>query len=144
MLNLGLCPCENMAFHPSWCNLPMWGSMLWFEKWLEGWRWLIPSWQVVLESAMDRILGVDTSEQHVPSRVWYGTTCLLIRNTAGRMSCPVEWGVARSVWYTVCIAWTTWCKRGHVVGILSVASRARMGNRSKAWQTPIVNLYNDM
>jgi hypothetical protein len=71
--------------------------MLWFEKWLEGWRWLIPSWQVVLESAMDRILGVDTSEQHVPSRVWYGTTCLLIRNTAGRMSCPVEWGVARSV-----------------------------------------------
>jgi hypothetical protein len=43
--------------------------MLWFEQWLEWWRWLIPSRHVVLESAKDRILGVDTSEQHVPPRV---------------------------------------------------------------------------
>jgi hypothetical protein len=28
----------------------------------------------MLESAKDRILGVDTPVQHVPPRVWYGTT----------------------------------------------------------------------
>jgi hypothetical protein len=32
-------------------------------------------WIVVLESAKDRILGVDILGQHVPPRVWYGTTC---------------------------------------------------------------------
>jgi hypothetical protein len=32
-------------------------------------------WIVMLESANDRILGVDTSGQHVPPRVRYGTTC---------------------------------------------------------------------
>jgi hypothetical protein len=32
-----------------------------------------------LDSARDRFLGVDPLGQHVPPRVWYGTTCLLIR-----------------------------------------------------------------
>jgi hypothetical protein len=32
-------------------------------------------WIVMLESAKDRILGVDTPRQHVPPRVWYGTAC---------------------------------------------------------------------
>jgi hypothetical protein len=32
-------------------------------------------WLVMLESGKDRILGVDTAGQHVPSRVWYGTAC---------------------------------------------------------------------
>jgi hypothetical protein len=36
--------------------------MLWFEQWLEWWTWLKPSWHVVLESAKDRILGVDTQD----------------------------------------------------------------------------------
>jgi hypothetical protein len=36
-------------------------------------------WFVMLESAKDQILEVDTPGQHVPPRVWYGTTCLLIR-----------------------------------------------------------------
>jgi hypothetical protein len=48
-------------------------------------------WFVMLESAMDRILGVDTPGQHVPPRVRYGTTCLLIRNAIGCVSCSVEW-----------------------------------------------------
>jgi hypothetical protein len=48
---------------------------------------------VVLESAKDQILGVDTPEQHVPPCVRYGTTCLLIRNTIGSVSCSVEWGL---------------------------------------------------
>jgi hypothetical protein len=65
--------------------------MLWFEQWLEWWRWLIPSWHVVLEFAKDRILGVDTLGQYVPPRVWYGMTCLLIRYAIGCVSCSVEW-----------------------------------------------------
>jgi hypothetical protein len=36
-------------------------------------------WLVMLESAKDQILGVDTPGQQVPPRVRYGTTCLLIR-----------------------------------------------------------------
>jgi hypothetical protein len=66
--------------------------MLWFEQWLEWWRWLIPSWHVVLELATDQILGVDTSGQHVPPRVWYEMTFLLIRTHIGCVSYSVEWG----------------------------------------------------
>jgi hypothetical protein len=50
-------------------------------------------WFVMLKSAKDRILGVDTLGQHVPPRVRYGTSCLLIRNTIGCVSCSVEWGM---------------------------------------------------
>jgi hypothetical protein len=32
-------------------------------------------WIIMLESAKDRILEVDTPAQHVPPRVRYGTTC---------------------------------------------------------------------
>jgi hypothetical protein len=49
-------------------------------------------WFVMFESAKDRILRVDTTGQHVPPRVRYGMTCLLIRNTIGCVSCSVEWG----------------------------------------------------
>jgi hypothetical protein len=38
---------------------------------------------VVLESAKDRILGVDTIGQHVPPRAWYKMACLLIRCAIG-------------------------------------------------------------
>jgi hypothetical protein len=51
-------------------------------------------WLVMLESAKDRILGVDTPGQHVPPRVWYGTGCLLIRHAIGCVSYSIEWG-----WY---------------------------------------------
>jgi hypothetical protein len=43
---------------------------------------------------MGQILGLDTTGQHVPPCVRYGTTCLLIRNAIGSMSCSVEWGLA--------------------------------------------------
>jgi hypothetical protein len=68
--------------------------MLWFEQWMEWWRWLTPSWHVVLESAMDQILGVDTPGQHVPPRVQYGVACLLIMNIIGCVSCSEEWELA--------------------------------------------------
>jgi hypothetical protein len=32
-------------------------------------------WFVMLESAKDRVIGVDTPRQQVPSRVRYGTAC---------------------------------------------------------------------
>jgi hypothetical protein len=68
--------------------------MLWFEQRLEWWRWLILSWHVVLESAKDRILGVDTPGQHVSPHIRYEMTFLLIRNAIGCVSFSVEWGLA--------------------------------------------------
>jgi hypothetical protein len=68
--------------------------MLSFVEWLKWSRWLIPSWQVVLKFAKDRILGVDIAGQHVPPRVRYGITFLLIRNTVVSMSCSVGPGMA--------------------------------------------------
>jgi hypothetical protein len=44
-------------------------------------------WFVMLEFAKDQVIGVDTSGQQVPSRVRYGTTCLLIRDIVGSVSC---------------------------------------------------------
>jgi hypothetical protein len=49
-------------------------------------------WLVMLESAKDRILGVDTPGQHVPPCVQYGMTCLLIRCAIGGVLCSVKWG----------------------------------------------------
>jgi hypothetical protein len=53
-----------------------------------GFRQVI--WIVTLESVKDRVLGVDTLGQQVPPRVRYGTTCLLIRDVVGSVSCSVE------------------------------------------------------
>jgi hypothetical protein len=44
-------------------------------------------WIVMLESAKDRFLGVDTLGQHVPPRVRYGTVCGLIRKALVSLSC---------------------------------------------------------
>jgi hypothetical protein len=41
----------------------------------------------VLESAKDRILGVDTPEQLVPPCIQYGMACLLIRDVVGSVPC---------------------------------------------------------
>jgi hypothetical protein len=48
-------------------------------------------WFVMLESAKDRFIGVDTPGQQVPPRVRYGTTCLLIRDVVGSVPCSDEW-----------------------------------------------------
>jgi hypothetical protein len=48
-------------------------------------------WSVMLESAKDRILGVDTQGKRESPRVRYGTTCLLIRYAIGCVSCSIEW-----------------------------------------------------
>jgi hypothetical protein len=53
-------------------------------------------WLVMLESAKDRILGVDTPRQYVSPCVRYGMTCLLIRDPMGSVPCLDEWEVAWS------------------------------------------------
>jgi hypothetical protein len=50
-------------------------------------------WFVMLESAKDRVLGVDTLGQQVPPHVWYGKACLLIRDAMGSVPCSVEWEI---------------------------------------------------
>jgi hypothetical protein len=50
-------------------------------------------WFVMLESAKDRVIGVDTPGQQVPPRVWYGTTCPLIRDAVGSVPCSDEWEI---------------------------------------------------
>jgi ABC-type dipeptide/oligopeptide/nickel transport system permease subunit len=47
-------------------------------------------WYVMLETSKDRVIGVDTPGQQVLSRVWYGTTCLLIRDAVECVPCSDE------------------------------------------------------
>jgi hypothetical protein len=47
-------------------------------------------WYVMLESAKDRVIGVDTLGQQVLPRVRYGMTCLLIRDVVGSVPCSDE------------------------------------------------------
>jgi hypothetical protein len=49
------------------------------------------TWLVILESAKNRVIGVDTPGQQVPPRVQYGTSCLLIRDAVGSVPCSDEW-----------------------------------------------------
>jgi hypothetical protein len=44
-------------------------------------------WLVMLESAKDRVSGVDPPGQHVPPRVRYRMTCWLIRKALVSLSC---------------------------------------------------------
>jgi hypothetical protein len=50
-------------------------------------------WFVMLKSAKDRVIGVDTLGQQVPPRVRYGTACLLIRDVVGSVPCSDEWEI---------------------------------------------------
>jgi hypothetical protein len=50
-------------------------------------------WFVMLESANDRVLGVDTPGQQVSPCVRYGTVCLLIRDAVGSVPCSDEWEI---------------------------------------------------
>jgi hypothetical protein len=47
----------------------------------------------MLESAKDRVIGVDTTRQQVPPHVWCGTACLLIRDGVGSVPCSNEWEI---------------------------------------------------
>jgi hypothetical protein len=45
---------------------------------------------VMLKSAKDRVIGVDTPVQQVLPRVRYGTACLQIRDVVGSVPCSNE------------------------------------------------------
>jgi hypothetical protein len=144
-VEFGLClSVREVVSHLPRCDLTVWGSMLWFEQWLEWWRWLIPSWHVVLESAKDRILGVDTLGQHVPPCVLCGVACLLIRNTIGCVSCLDEWEFAWDFAQAHMVQEGP-RYRASTSGNLSTASGAVVPhiypeNHSKAWHTSVVDL----
>jgi hypothetical protein len=107
-------------------------------------------WFVMLKSAKDRILGVDTLEQHMPPHVWYGTTCLLIRYAIGCVSCSVEWEWHHTLWsYFVTyfvnylnhmVQEGTFVRETLALQAWTICSR----NRSKSWHTPVVDLCNSM
>jgi hypothetical protein len=113
-----------------------------------GFRQVI--WFVMLESAKDRIIGVDTPGQHVPRCVWYGTACLLIRYAIGCVSCSVELGWHHTLW-TVFVTYFVNCLN-HMVQegtfvwetLALQAGAVCSENCSKAWHTPVVDLCNNM
>jgi hypothetical protein len=48
---------------------------------------------VMLKSAKDRVIGVDTPRQQVLPCVRYAMACLLIRDAVGSVSCSDEWEI---------------------------------------------------
>jgi hypothetical protein len=99
-------------------------------------------WLVLLESVLNRILGVDTLGQYVPPRVRYGMAWLLIRDAVESVACSDEWAVAWS------FAQAHIGARGPAVlcttlGNLSIAIVPRT-TLAKPVTRPIVNLCNDM
>jgi hypothetical protein len=50
-------------------------------------------WFVMLESAKDRVIGLDTLGQQVSSRVRYGMACPLIRDLMGSVPCSDKWEI---------------------------------------------------
>jgi hypothetical protein len=105
---------------------------------------------VMLESTKDRVLEVDTPRQHVPPRVLYGMTCLLIRYAICCVSWSVEWGWHHTLW-SVFVTYFVNCLN-HMVQegtfewetFALQAGTVCSGNCSKAWHTPVVDLCNDM
>jgi hypothetical protein len=78
--------------------------VVWFDVVVSVWVGMVETvgfyqvlWLVMLESAKDLVLGVDTQEQQVPPCVRYGTTSLLIRDVVGYESCSVVWGKTQNV-----------------------------------------------
>jgi hypothetical protein len=107
-------------------------------------------WFLTLESAKERILGVDTMGQHVPPRVRYGMACLLIRYAIGCVSCSVELWWLLFVWpvpVTFCVNYLNhMVQKGHCVRKTSALQAGPLcaGNHSKAWHTFVVDLCNGM
>jgi hypothetical protein len=50
-------------------------------------------WIVMLKSAKNQVLGVDTPRQHVLPCVQYGMACFLIGGVVGIVPCSVEWEI---------------------------------------------------
>jgi hypothetical protein len=107
-------------------------------------------WFVVLESAKDWILGVDTLGQHVPPCVRYGMACLLIRYAIVRVSCSVKRGWHHTLLSVFVIYFVNCPNRMVQEGTFVRETLALqvgtvcLGNHSKAWHTLVVDLCNGM
>jgi hypothetical protein len=98
-----------IIFHSSWCEVTMVriNAVIWAWVGMVGTVWFRQvMWFVKLKPTKDWVLGVDTPGQQVSPHVWYGTTCLLIRDVVGCESYSVVWGKTQDV------IWSTMCKRG--------------------------------
>jgi hypothetical protein len=85
-----------MVFYPLWCEVSMvrFDAVVWVRfGMVETVEIRQVMWFVTLESAKDRVVEVDTLGQQVPPRVWYGTTCLLIRDAVESVPCSDEWEI---------------------------------------------------
>jgi hypothetical protein len=85
----------------------------------------------------------------MPPCVWYGMTCLLIKNTIGCVSCLVEWEMA-----SYFVAYLSSYFVNHLNHMVQEGMFVRetlalqvgavcSGNHSKVY-TPVVDLYNGM
>jgi hypothetical protein len=107
-------------------------------------------WFIMLESAKNWILGVDTPEQHMPPRVQYGMTYLIIRYAMGCVSCSVEWGWHHTLWSFFVTYFVNWLNHMVQEGTFTWKTLALQagtvcsGNHSKAWPTHVVDLCNNM
>jgi hypothetical protein len=105
---------------------------------------------VVLESAKDWILGVDTPVQHMSPRVRYETICLLIRYAISYVSCSVEWKchhTLRSYFITYfVISLNHMMQQGTFVRktLALHAGTVYSKNCRKAWHTPVVDFCNSI
>jgi hypothetical protein len=100
-----------LVFHLSWCEVTVvrFDVVIWARfRMMEtvGIRQVM--WFVMLKSVKDWVIWVDTPGQQVMSRVWYGTTCLLIRYAIGWVSCSVEGGWLLSLWSVFVIFCVNW------------------------------------
>jgi hypothetical protein len=121
-----------LVFHLSWCEVTVvrFDAVVWAKFGMVemvGIRQVM--WFVMLKSAKDRVIGVDTPGQQVTPHVWSGMAYLLIRYDIGYVSCSVEWGWLLSLW-SVFVTFCVNCLNHMVqkgplcVGNLSTASGA--------------------
>jgi hypothetical protein len=130
-----------LVFHPLWCEVTVLGVDVVIWAWVglvEMVGFCQVMWVIMLKSAKDQVLGVDTPGKQVLPRVRFGTACLLIRNVVGCDSCSAVLGKTQDV------IWSTRCKRGssHEETLALLVGPKVMENHSKAWLTPIVDLCN--
>jgi hypothetical protein len=81
---------ECLVFHLSWSEEMMVriDAVVWaWVEMVETVEFRQVMWIVMLKSAKDRIVWVDTPGQHVSPRVRYGMTCWLIRRVLVSLSC---------------------------------------------------------
>jgi hypothetical protein len=145
MLTLTCGVLRVLVFHLSWCEVTVvrFDAVVWARfGMVEPFVVHQVMWFVMLKSAKDRVIGVDTPWQQVPPRVRYGTACLLIRDDVGKCALLGWVGIWRS--YSPRL---TRCKRGRGTMIISgnlsnaMVLRTTLG---KLGIRPIVNLCNDM